>query len=179
VVTPHRPHDCRGGKHMDETIYTIRVPKKWLRIGLTALITTLVVAPITAYASHVFNDVGDSNVFHEDITWLAETGVTKGCNPPANDRFCPGDNVTREQMAAFMRRLAENRVVQAATADVASDSETLDGLDSTDYALATQLPVIVSEAREVSSSFGDPPSVLAEVTLEAPTHGVAFIQYMV
>ena len=32
---------------------------------------------------------------------------------------CPEDNVTRAQMAAFMRRLAENQVVGAATAVVA------------------------------------------------------------
>ena len=31
-------------------------------------------------------------------------GVTRGCNPPVNDRFCPGSNVTRGQMAAFLHR---------------------------------------------------------------------------
>lgn len=51
-----------------------------------------------------------SNIFHDDIAWLADADVTRGCNPPANTEFCPSDEVTREQMAAFMRRLAENRV---------------------------------------------------------------------
>lgn len=46
------------------------------------------------------------HVFSEEIRWLAATGVTKGCNPPANDRFCPDDPVTRGQMAAFLRRAA-------------------------------------------------------------------------
>jgi SpoIID/LytB domain protein len=39
-----------------------------------------------------------------DINRIAAVGITKGCNPPANDRFCPGDTVTRGQMAAFLVR---------------------------------------------------------------------------
>jgi hypothetical protein len=35
---------------------------------------------------------------------LGTAGVTKGCNPPANTKFCPKDPVTREQMAAFLKR---------------------------------------------------------------------------
>ncbi|HZD05466.1 MAG TPA: S-layer homology domain-containing protein, partial [Longimicrobiales bacterium] len=31
-------------------------------------------------------------------------GITFGCNPPANDRFCPGRSVTREEMASFLVR---------------------------------------------------------------------------
>ncbi len=46
----------------------------------------------------------DTSEFEADIEWLASVGVTKGCNPPGNDRFCPDDPVTREQMAAFLVR---------------------------------------------------------------------------
>lgn len=46
----------------------------------------------------------DGSVFEEDIEWLAASGVTRGCNPPVNDRFCPDDPVTRGQMAAFLTR---------------------------------------------------------------------------
>lgn len=46
----------------------------------------------------------DSSVFESDIVWLADTGITFGCNPPANDRFCPDSAVTRGQMAAFLAR---------------------------------------------------------------------------
>lgn len=51
-------------------------------------------------------DFGDTNghTFHDDIAWLAGAGVTKGCNPPDNDRFCPDDFVTRAQMASFLVR---------------------------------------------------------------------------
>ena len=50
-----------------------------------------------------FTDDNDS-VFEADINALAASGITKGCNPPASDRFCPDGRVTREQMAAFMKR---------------------------------------------------------------------------
>jgi hypothetical protein len=46
----------------------------------------------------------DGSVFEADIEALAAAGVTTGCNPPANDRFCPGQPVTRAQMAAFLNR---------------------------------------------------------------------------
>lgn len=46
----------------------------------------------------------DASVFELDIDRLATSGVTRGCNPPINDRFCPNKGVTRAQMAAFLRR---------------------------------------------------------------------------
>jgi uncharacterized protein YbjT (DUF2867 family) len=46
----------------------------------------------------------DGSVFEADIEKLAAAGITLGCNPPANDRFCPDQPVTRGQMAAFLRR---------------------------------------------------------------------------
>lgn len=54
-------------------------------------------------ASRQFVDDDDS-VFEDDIEKLATAGVTQGCNPPDNDRFCPGSNVSRGEMAAFLRR---------------------------------------------------------------------------
>ena len=50
-----------------------------------------------------FSDDDDS-VFQSDIEWMFANGYTKGCNPPDNDKFCPNDNVTRGQMAAFLTR---------------------------------------------------------------------------
>jgi hypothetical protein len=46
----------------------------------------------------------DGSIFEADIEKLATAGITKGCNPPSNDRYCPDDNVTRGQMAAFLTR---------------------------------------------------------------------------
>ncbi len=58
-------------------------------------------APVTD--SGTFIDDDDS-IFEADIAWLGTTGITKGCNPPVNDRFCPTVPVTRGQMAAFLVR---------------------------------------------------------------------------
>jgi hypothetical protein len=46
----------------------------------------------------------DDSIFETDIDKLATAGVTRGCNPPINDRFCPTSNVIRGQMAAFLHR---------------------------------------------------------------------------
>lgn len=48
-----------------------------------------------------FLDIADS-VFRDDILWLAGQEITRGCNPPAYDRFCPDDPVTRGQLATFL-----------------------------------------------------------------------------
>jgi hypothetical protein len=51
-----------------------------------------------------FIDVPRGAAFYNEIAWLAGAGITKGCNPPLNDRFCPNDPVSRGQMAAFLAR---------------------------------------------------------------------------
>ncbi len=46
----------------------------------------------------------DGSVHEGGIEAIAEAGITTGCNPPANDRYCPGQTVSRGQMAAFIAR---------------------------------------------------------------------------
>ncbi|MGA9597395.1 MAG: DNRLRE domain-containing protein [Acidimicrobiia bacterium] len=58
---------------------------------------------LTANTSPGFVDTTNS-IFQTDIEKLATAGITKGCNPPVNDRFCPTNPVTRGQMAAFLSR---------------------------------------------------------------------------
>jgi hypothetical protein len=53
--------------------------------------------------------VDDDGGTHEpDIEAIAAEQITLGCNPPARDRFCPDDPVTRGQMAAFLTRAVGN-----------------------------------------------------------------------
>jgi hypothetical protein len=66
-----------------------------------------------------FVDDNDS-IFESDIEKLAFVGITKGCNPPTNDRFCPDDPVTRGQMAAFMVR--SFGLVASGTTDFVDDN---------------------------------------------------------
>ena len=45
----------------------------------------------------------DDGNFHEPgIEAIAALGITRGCNPPLVDRFCPASDVTRAEMAAFL-----------------------------------------------------------------------------
>jgi hypothetical protein len=46
----------------------------------------------------------DGSTHEKSIDLLATAGVTAGCSPPNNDRFCPTDPVTRGQMASFLFR---------------------------------------------------------------------------
>jgi glucose/arabinose dehydrogenase len=46
----------------------------------------------------------DGHVLEGGINRIADAGITQGCNPPANDRFCPNRELTRGQMATMLTR---------------------------------------------------------------------------
>jgi hypothetical protein len=98
------------------------------RLAVALLLVAAVAIPGIAVAAHQFDDVPNSNVFHADIGWLADAGITKGCNPPDNTEFCPKDEVTREQMAAFMRRFAQFLGAEDGTP---ANADKIDGKDVT------------------------------------------------
>jgi|GEM_PF-1902410 len=54
-------------------------------------------------SSNPFKD-DNGSIFENSIERLAQAGITKGCNPPINDRFCPNDPVRRDAMASFLAR---------------------------------------------------------------------------
>jgi hypothetical protein len=107
-----------------------RPPTRLTAIALTAAIAVLLAAPTALWAAHQFTDVPDSHTFHNAIDWMKDNNITVGCNPPANTQYCPDDSVTRGQMAAFMKRLAENQVVDAAS---------LQGVDPNAFLMATTI----------------------------------------
>ena len=49
----------------------------------------------------------DGHVLEGAINRVAAQGWTFGCNPPANNRYCPNDRLTRAQSAGFVRRALE------------------------------------------------------------------------
>jgi hypothetical protein len=69
----------------------------------TFVITVVAPEPPDSGTNDPFTD-DDGSVFENSIEWLRAQGITQGCNPPANDRFCPDDEVSRGQMAAFLVR---------------------------------------------------------------------------
>ena len=129
---------------------------------VAAVIGALVATPIAVYASHSFNDVSDSNTFHADIAWLADAGVTRGCNPPANTEYCPKDYVTREQMAAFLHRLADNQVV---------DAGTVEGLQPSDL----RSSVAVTHSFALTPDGGPPSPIAGVVDYSVPEGGGALL----
>jgi hypothetical protein len=46
----------------------------------------------------------DHSVFERDIDRLAAAGITYGCDPPANTRFCVERTLTRDETASFLAR---------------------------------------------------------------------------
>jgi hypothetical protein len=121
---------------------------------------------LAVFASHQFNDVPNSHTFHNAIAWMKDNNITVGCNPPGNTNYCPDDNVTRGQMSAFMKRLAENNVVDAAT---------LDGLDSTVFLQAD--PVVTSQPSDnwVANS-GVPPTSVQYFITRTRVSGDGFVE---
>ena len=74
--------------------------------------------PVGHYEGRFSDD--DNSVHEANIDRMAELGITRGCNPPANDRYCPGSDVTRGQIAAFLRRFFD---LPAATVDYFTDDD--------------------------------------------------------
>ena len=85
----------------------------------------LLAIPISAIgAVSLWDDIPDESIFVNDTNWMKITGVSLGCNPPLNTEYCPKEFMTREQMAALLRRLSQGQIVNAATA---VDSDKVDG----------------------------------------------------
>jgi len=85
------------------------VKRQWLAAGVALLV--VVGGVVTAWPDVVVavvidgTFVDDNGSVHENgIEAVALAGITVGCNPPTNDRFCPTRNVTRAEAATFLAR---------------------------------------------------------------------------
>lgn len=67
--------------------------------------------------------IDDNGSVHEaDIEGLAASGITSGCAPT---RYCPGDPVTRGQMAAFLHRALGSELVAGDPVDFGDDDDSV------------------------------------------------------
>ncbi len=82
-------------------------------------------------AKTVFPDVSATTPHAEDITWLAENGISTGF---PDGTFRGGDAVTRQDMAAFLRRLARLMGDESAAEDKAYTCSFKDVTDATPHA---------------------------------------------
>ncbi len=62
----------------------------------------VVAAPVVAAPCAGFTDVDSLNAFCPNVEWMRNRSITLGCT---SSQYCPGDSVSRLQMAAFMNRL--------------------------------------------------------------------------
>lgn len=76
--------------------------------------------PNTLSQAPTFDDVPTDHTFHRAVERLHDADVTRGCNDEQT-RFCPGDGVTRGQMAAFLVRALDLPPGDAQFDDVPSD----------------------------------------------------------
>ena len=56
-----------------------------------------------------FRDVPEDHWANTEVEWLAGEGITKGCNPPENDLYCPDAPMTRAQFAVMLYRYDKSR----------------------------------------------------------------------
>ena len=118
------------GSTLDQQ-HTISVSRRTVRLALAFAVVLAVLAPVAVIAAGGTFVDDDTSIFEDDIEWLVANAVTSGCGA---DTYCPEDNVTRGQMAAFMRRLATKKVVDAATAVTADSATTADSAAEADNA---------------------------------------------
>ncbi len=114
-----------------------------LLVVVAAVLGVLAGALGALAATGRFSDVDASNVHANAIAWLSERGITYGCNPPVNDRFCPDDAVTREQMASFLKRFADSYGLDSAGdgGNGVDGRDGVDGMDGADGASAYEVAV--------------------------------------
>jgi hypothetical protein len=70
-------------------------------VGLVVLTAGTAIATLPPGGTFI-DDNG--NVHEPNIEAIAAAGITQGCNPPTNDRFCPAGSVTRAEIAALLVR---------------------------------------------------------------------------
>lgn len=117
------------------------------RIWVVGLALAVALVPALAFAAHPegdFEDVPDDHTFHDDIQWMHDNGITRGCNPPENDEYCPDRELIRAEEAAFfhrydnfLRNSLEDRLVpeeceESQIAEYNSESDSWQCADRTD-----------------------------------------------
>lgn len=73
------------------------------RAEMATLLARAFPSRVPSSAPDAFDD-DDTSAHESDIDRIAAAGITHGCNPPANNLFCPRGHVTRAQMASFLAR---------------------------------------------------------------------------
>lgn len=121
--TWHEPSDT-GGDRSGPPRRQRRQPG-WLALGAAVAVTAVLTSLTTAWAGHQFSDVPDTHPFHGEIDWLVDAGIADGY---ADGTFKPANAVSRQAMAAFLKRFYD----QQAGLTFTSTSSTITNASRTD-----------------------------------------------
>jgi hypothetical protein len=99
---------------------TVTISK--LRLAL-AIAVVVLIAPTTALATHIFDDVPDGRFYSDFVEWASDNDITTG---RTSTIFDPDAGVTRGESVTFLGRYDEN-VVQPATIGLFGSSTDLSG----------------------------------------------------
>lgn len=101
---PNATMQVTGLKSGSTTTSVVEVPPLYSALGLRSpTVTGITFAPDAIDDVPAFDDISGS-VHLAQINEIAQLGITVGCNPPTNNLYCPKNDVSRAQMAAFLRR---------------------------------------------------------------------------
>ena len=76
-----------------------------LVVTLVMALASMAALPVMAELPPGGSFIDDDGNGHEpNIEAIAAAGITTGCNPPIGDQYCPGNPVSRAEMAAFLLR---------------------------------------------------------------------------
>jgi hypothetical protein len=97
----------------------IRMTSRW-RVTLVVAVAaaTVLAIGVGAVAVDRFDDVEPGHPHEDGIGWVADAGVTIGCED--GSVYCPRDGVSRDQMATFLHRLSGNAPGVAPSVDAAT-----------------------------------------------------------
>jgi glucose/arabinose dehydrogenase len=84
--------------------------------------------------NHFVDD--DGHVLEGAINRIADRGITLGCNPPTNNRFCPNDGVTRAQVAGMLTRALGLKPMRPPARPALDWATVIDGLEAPIQVLA-------------------------------------------
>jgi hypothetical protein len=138
------------------TLVSTRVRRALLLVfaGSLALVAA---GAVGALAVARFSDVPASHPHAAGIGYVADTGITVGCG---GGRYCPGDPVTRAQMATFMHRLSGN-----ASTPPSVNAAALGGVDAA--VLLAEVADLRAELDAAHARIADLDTLLAGVTRES------------
>ena len=117
-----------------------------------------------------FTDVPASSPFCPDVSWLVTYSITKGCAP---SQFCPNEDVSRLQMAAFMHRLVESGPVFTQSGNAFGSAAFLGTTDNNEFVLVVDDKAAMRVQPAVDSVYGFNPNVINGPYLNTVAVGIA------